>query len=113
MNLGTVGEISINLFVSHLCCNSFVCIFVGIVKASKGHHADALFCYNRALKYRKRYANCYYNMGNLYLAMNNSKLALQSWSQSLAINSKHSPSWANMLTLLDSQGTCNLRTFTI
>lgn len=102
------SQVYINLSLNyrrHLLLFAVIClIFPGIVKATKGQYAEALVCYNRALKYRKRYANCYYNLGNLHLTMNNSDLALQSWSQSLAINAKHSPSWANMLTLLDNQG---------
>lgn len=38
---------------------------LGIVLASQGKFDEALLSYSRALKYRRNYATCYYNIGNL------------------------------------------------
>lgn len=38
---------------------------LGIVKATKGEHSEALHCYQKALKYRRNYHTCLYNLGNL------------------------------------------------
>lgn len=98
---------------------------LGIIKATKGEHVEAFNCYERALSYRKNYAVCYYNLGNLvsyqpksdlkgnsfsncfilqYLEMKNYPMAFDSWKKSLAINPKQSRPWSNILTLLDSEG---------
>lgn len=99
---------------------------LGIVLATRGKHQEALQCYNKALKYRKNYATCYYNMGNLvswyyyntynifylfnsikicqYIDINESELALQFWKEALTINPKHKKAWANILAYLDNNG---------
>lgn len=38
---------------------------LGIVLASRKKYEEALISYKNALKYRKNYATCYFNMGNL------------------------------------------------
>lgn len=38
---------------------------LGIVLASLGKYDEALLSYRKALTYRKKYATCYYNIGNL------------------------------------------------
>lgn len=38
---------------------------LGIVLANTNRYDEALECYNYALTYRKKYPDCYYNLGNL------------------------------------------------
>lgn len=46
---------------------------LGIVKASKGKYTEALYCYEKALKYRRNYHTCLYNLGNLVNSFNGSQ----------------------------------------
>ncbi|XP_037049896.1 protein O-mannosyl-transferase TMTC4 [Bradysia coprophila] len=77
---------------------------LGIVLASQHKYNESLNAYETALKYRKRYATCHYNMGNLYIEMKNSDMALKSWQQSLTIDPKQAKAWANLLALIDNNG---------
>lgn len=77
---------------------------LGIVQAAMKNYKDALSSYKMALLYRKNYANCYYNIGNLYIDMNNSSMALRYWKETIAIDPKHSKAWSNILALLDNKG---------
>lgn len=77
---------------------------LGIVLASQDKFAESLTAYETALKYRKRYALCYYNMGNLYVQLKNDDMALKSWKESLVIDPKQGKAWANLLALLDNTG---------
>lgn len=53
---------------------------LGIVKAMKGQHEDALSCYQKAMKYRKNYATCIYNLGNLVDYTSNTVINSMNWS---------------------------------
>lgn len=77
---------------------------LGIVLASQQKFNESLSAYETALKYRKRYATCYYNLGNLYIELKNSDMALKSWQESLSIEPKQGKAWANLLALLDNNG---------
>lgn len=77
---------------------------LGIVLASQNKFNESLIAYETALKYRKRYAMCYYNMGNSYIELKNHDMAMKSWKESLTIDPKHGKAWANLLALLDNNG---------
>lgn len=77
---------------------------LGIVLASQNKLNESLNAYETALKYRKRYATCYYNMGNLYIELKNSDMALKSWQESVMLDPKQGKAWANLLALLDNNG---------
>lgn len=77
---------------------------LGIVLASQHKLNESLSAYETALKYRKRYATCYYNLGNLYIELKNNDMALKSWQESLTIDPKQGKAWANLLALLDNNG---------
>lgn len=38
---------------------------LGIVLANMKHFSEAETCYRNAIKYRRRYPDCFYNLGNL------------------------------------------------
>lgn len=80
---------------------------LGIVQTAMKNYNDALFSYEKALKYKKNYTNCYYNIGNLYIEMNNSTMALKYWKKTIQIDPKHSKAWSNILALLDNKGLVN------
>lgn len=41
---------------------------LGIVYSSMGSLNESEYCYLEALKYRKKYPDCYYNLGNLVIS---------------------------------------------
>lgn len=55
-----------------LCSEEFPAAWMnlGIVEAALGKRTVAMASYRRALKYRPRYAHCYYNMGILVKTFN-------------------------------------------
>lgn len=97
---------------------------LGIVLANLNKPLEAQDAYIEALKYRKKYADCYYNMGNLviycfilqpniiylhiflikYLEQNKHDLALNAWSEATNINPYHAVAWSNTLALLYNTG---------
>lgn len=77
---------------------------LGIVQASQKFYTDALHSYQKALKYRKRYPVCLYNIGNLYIDMKNDSMAMKYWREALALDPSQSKAWANILALLDKSG---------
>lgn len=77
---------------------------LGIVLASQKKFNESLVAYETALKYRKRYATCYYNMGNLYIELKNNENALKSWQESVLLDPKQGKAWANLLAFLDNNG---------
>lgn len=77
---------------------------LGIVLASQKKLNESLHAYETALKYRKRYATCYYNLGNLYIELKNNDMALKAWQESVLLDAKQGKAWANLLALLDNNG---------
>lgn len=59
--------------------------------------------YFKALSYRKNYANCYYNLGNLYIETKNFTSAVESWKKAVSINPNHKKAWSNILAFYDNQ----------
>lgn len=76
---------------------------LGIVLSSK-NQSYALTCYENALKYRKSYPDCEYNLGNLFLDMGNKKRALQAWKRATTIKPTHAQAWINSVILLEQEG---------
>lgn len=77
---------------------------LGIVQAAQKYYKDSLHSYEKALKYRRRYPICLYNLGNLYIEMKNNSMALKYWKESVALDPHQSKAWANILALLDTEG---------
>lgn len=98
---------------------------LGIVEAALDKRTEAMASYRRALKYRPRYAHCYYNMGILvipfsysihfsyniivfqppqHMELNETAQALRCWREAISISPKHSKAWANILAFLDNDG---------
>lgn len=77
---------------------------LGIVQAAQKYNIDALHSYQKALKYRKRYPVCLYNIGNLYIEMKNDTMALKFWREAVALDPRQNKAWANILALLDKSG---------
>lgn len=77
---------------------------LGIVQAAQHRYDIALASYHKALTYRKRYATCHYNIGNLYIDQGLNELALHEWKLAVDINPKHNKAWANILAYLDNSG---------
>ncbi|XP_052737312.1 protein O-mannosyl-transferase TMTC4 isoform X2 [Bicyclus anynana] len=75
---------------------------LGIVLANTKRYIESQKAYKTALLYRKNYPDCFYNLGNLYLEMNKTDDAMESWYQAINLNPKHVSAWTNLLALLDN-----------
>jgi protein O-mannosyl-transferase len=74
---------------------------LGIVQAVLKEHQSAEKSYFKALSYRKNYANCFYNLGNLYIETKNFTSAILSWKRAITINPIHKKAWSNILARSD------------
>lgn len=77
---------------------------LGIVLAAQGKYDQSLLAYRNALRYRPRYATCLYNIGNLYVQINDERMALQFWSDAVDLNPRLTKAWANILAAHDNAG---------
>ncbi|CAL8144135.1 unnamed protein product [Orchesella dallaii] len=76
---------------------------LGII-LSTSNKSEALSCYINALKFRKAYPDCEYNLGNLYLDMGDKEMALKAWQRATSLKSTHSQAWINTVILLEQEG---------
>ncbi|XP_022669240.1 transmembrane and TPR repeat-containing protein 4-like [Varroa destructor] len=78
---------------------------LGIVEAALKNFGQAELCYRKAIQHRNnRYPHCYFNLGNLYLEMQDHSRALTAYRTAVSQNPSHALSWNNMIILLDSLG---------
>lgn len=77
---------------------------LGIVLAAQGRYDEALLAYRRALDYRPKYATCLYNIGNLYISINNETAALKFWTEAVELDAQLTQAWANILAAHDNAG---------
>ncbi|KAL3846955.1 hypothetical protein ACJMK2_017895 [Sinanodonta woodiana] len=77
---------------------------LGIVKASLKKFQESERCYLTAIKHRRKYPDCYYNLGNLYLEQKLHAEALQAWVNATKLKPTHVNSWCNVIILLDNLG---------
>ncbi|ELU01234.1 hypothetical protein CAPTEDRAFT_123644 [Capitella teleta] len=77
---------------------------LGIVQAALKKTAAAERSYKTALLHRRRYPDCFYNLGNLYLETNQPNEALAAWRNATLLRPKHLSAWGNMILLLDNSG---------
>ena len=59
--------------------------------------------YHQALKHRPLYADCQYNLGNLYVKMRQPDKAMDALSTSVLLNPKKKHAWTNLIILADEQ----------
>ncbi|ODN01012.1 Transmembrane and TPR repeat-containing protein 4 [Orchesella cincta] len=76
---------------------------LGII-LSTSNKSEALSCYHNALKFRKSYPDCEYNLGNLYLDMGDKENALKAWERATSLKHTHSQAWINTVILLEQEG---------
>ncbi|PSN55969.1 Transmembrane and TPR repeat-containing protein 4 [Blattella germanica] len=72
---------------------------LGIVLAGLKRHSEAEASYFTALIHRKKYPDCYYNLGNLRY-----NDAYRAWRNATALKPTHTVAWSNMIIMLDSIG---------
>ncbi|XP_064413712.1 protein O-mannosyl-transferase TMTC4 isoform X3 [Latimeria chalumnae] len=77
---------------------------LGIVQNSLKRFDDAEKSYWTAIKYRRKYPDCYYNLGRLYADLNRHLDALNAWRNATILKPDHSLAWNNMIILLDNTG---------
>ncbi|CAA9996576.1 unnamed protein product [Nesidiocoris tenuis] len=77
---------------------------LGIVLSNQKRYDEANSCYMTALNYRRFYPDCYYNLGNLYLAQQMYIEAFNAWRMATTQKPQHSIAWNNMIVMLDSLG---------
>ncbi len=75
---------------------------LGIVLSGK-NQSSAMTCYENALKYRKLYPDCEYNLGNLLLDMGNKEGALQAWKKATILKPTQAQAWINSVILLEQE----------
>lgn len=76
---------------------------LGIV-LSNINPTEALTSYQNALKYRRLYPDCEYNLGNLYLDMGRKHEALKAWQRATSLKPTHSQAWINSVILEEQEG---------
>lgn len=77
---------------------------LGIVQTSLGKYLDAEKAYQSALRHKRgAYADCHYNLGNLYLAQGRKSQAMTSWRNATEHRPTHLKAWINQIVLLDEQ----------
>ncbi|KAK3796778.1 hypothetical protein RRG08_045784 [Elysia crispata] len=76
----------------------------GIVKAALLKYEEAEYSYKQALRCRRNYPDCYYNLGNLYVETNHSQSALDAFLNATRQRPTHWNSWNNAIILLDNLG---------
>nr|CAD7202552.1 unnamed protein product [Timema douglasi] len=77
---------------------------LGIVLSSMRRHKEAEESYFTALKHRKKYPDCYYNLGNLYLDQQMYEDAYTAWRNATSLKPTHTVAWSNMIIMLDNIG---------
>jgi tetratricopeptide (TPR) repeat protein len=77
---------------------------LGIVQAMLKEYNESETSYYKALFYKKNYPNCYYNLGNLYIELQNYSMALKMWHTAASLKPKHQKAWSNILTFYDNKG---------
>ncbi|RXM37241.1 Transmembrane and TPR repeat-containing protein 4 [Acipenser ruthenus] len=77
---------------------------LGIVQNSLKKFEEAENSYWNAIKFRKKYPDCYYNLGRLYADLNRHVDALNAWRNATVLKPDHSLAWNNMVILLDNTG---------
>ncbi|XP_058132437.1 protein O-mannosyl-transferase TMTC4 isoform X2 [Dasypus novemcinctus] len=77
---------------------------LGIVQNSLKRFEAAEQSYRTAIKHRRKYPDCYYNLGRLYADLNRHVDALNAWRNATALKPEHSLAWNNMIILLDNTG---------
>lgn len=77
---------------------------LGIVQNSLRRFEEAEQSYWTAIKHRKKYPDCYYNLGRLYADLNRHIDALNAWRNATVLKPEHSLAWNNMIILLDNTG---------
>ncbi|KAK9712180.1 hypothetical protein QE152_g25014 [Popillia japonica] len=82
---------------------------LGIILTNLNRPDEAEECYLKAINYRNKYpdcyynlGNCYYNLGNLYLDLKRNDEALRAWEKAVQYKPTHIAAWSNTLVLLDS-----------
>ncbi|XP_037395369.1 protein O-mannosyl-transferase TMTC4 isoform X3 [Pygocentrus nattereri] len=75
---------------------------LGIVQNSLKKFEEAEQSYWNAIKFRKKYPDCYYNLGRLYADLNRHVDALNAWRNATMLKPDHSLAWNNMVILLDN-----------
>uniref|UniRef100_A0A8C6YHB5 dolichyl-phosphate-mannose--protein mannosyltransferase n=1 Tax=Naja naja TaxID=35670 RepID=A0A8C6YHB5_NAJNA len=77
---------------------------LGIVQNSLRRYEEAEKSYWTAIRHRKKYPDCYYNLGRLYADLNRHIDALNAWRNATVLKPQHSLAWNNMIILLDNTG---------
>ncbi|GLD51929.1 protein O-mannosyl-transferase TMTC4 isoform X3 [Lates japonicus] len=77
---------------------------LGIVQNSLQKFEEAEQSYWNAIRIRKKYPDCYYNLGRLYADQNRHVDALNAWRNATVLKPDHSLAWNNMVILLDNTG---------
>ncbi|XP_068628548.1 protein O-mannosyl-transferase TMTC4-like [Battus philenor] len=77
---------------------------LGIVLAHTKRYKESQNAYHNALSYRHNYPDCLYNLGNLYLEVNNTELAAETWLAAINLNPKHTHAWNNLIAMFDNTG---------
>ncbi|CAG7826142.1 unnamed protein product [Allacma fusca] len=76
---------------------------LGIVLSRK-NTTEAMDCYFKALEHRRRYPDCEYNLGNLYLDVGDKERAIKSWIKAVSLKPTHTQAWVNLIILMDQDG---------
>ncbi|TNN57783.1 Transmembrane and TPR repeat-containing protein 4 [Liparis tanakae] len=77
---------------------------LGIVQNSLRKFEEAEQSYWNAIRFRKKYPDCYYNLGRLYADLDRHIDALNAWRNATVLKPEHSLAWNNMVILLDNTG---------
>uniref|UniRef100_A0A8C7XSB5 dolichyl-phosphate-mannose--protein mannosyltransferase n=1 Tax=Oryzias sinensis TaxID=183150 RepID=A0A8C7XSB5_9TELE len=77
---------------------------LGIVQNSLQKFEEAEQSYLNAIRFRRKYPDCYYNLGRLYADQNRHVDALNAWRNATVLKPDHSLAWNNMVILLDNLG---------
>ncbi|XP_025079348.1 transmembrane and TPR repeat-containing protein 4-like isoform X2 [Pomacea canaliculata] len=77
---------------------------LGIVQAQLRKFDLAETSYQTALQHRRKYPDCYYNLGNLFLEQERHQEALDAWHMATRLKPQHVNAWSNAMILLDNLG---------
>lgn len=77
---------------------------LGTVKAALHKEDEAEKCYSNAIKYRPRYPDAFFNLGNLYIDQDKTVKAIAAFKTAINLKNDHVGAWMNHALLLEKSG---------
>lgn len=82
-------------------------LFKGISNANKGQYKQAIKDYNKAIEINPKYAEAYYNMGNIYAINSHYDRAISNYNKAIEINQKFYIAYVNRGNAYSNRGQCD------